>query len=176
MEKTSRLIITALATTILALALPILSEAQPPVNLSGYEFLLGHSCTIAGQPAKCDVQFGGWTGGNGPVANGWRPFPGTEKGLWKAKISYIGTADFGRVVAIVNGSFDVLFKNGKVVSGTVTNGSVEWPSDSDTDIGCGDGVAKVSAALSGTATSFLGCLHDLPAGSVIPPRIWGTLQ
>jgi len=171
------LVVVVLAITILALAFPVVAGAQLPVNLSGYEFLLGRHCTIAGQPAKCNVQFGGWTGGNGPVTNGWKPFPGNEKGLWKVKISYIGTADFGKVVSIVNGSFDVLFKTGKVVSGTVTNGSVEWPSDADTDIGCGDGVAKVSATLgSGGASSFVGCLHDLPAGSVIPPRIWGTLQ
>lgn len=159
------------------LAFPVVAGAQLPVNLSGYEFLLGRSCTIDGQSAKCDVQFGGWTGGSGPVVNGWKLFPGNEEGLWKAKVNYSGTPEFGKKVAIVSGSFDVLFRNGKVVSGTVANGSVQWPSDAETNIGCGNGVATVSVTISGGGpSSFVGCLHDLPAGSVIPSRIWGTLQ
>jgi len=38
-------------------------------------------------------------------------------------------------------------------------------------------VAKVIAFFKtrhGAPASFVGCLHDLPAGSVIPPKIWGT--
>jgi hypothetical protein len=47
------------------------------------------------------------------------------------------------------------------------------------DIGCGDGVATLTATLpvkgDGTA-NFMGCLHDLPALTVIPPKIWGAFQ
>ena len=55
---------------LLPLTLPVGAWANPPlpVNVSGYEFLLGTNCTIAGQPATCGVHFGGWTGGNGPDA------------------------------------------------------------------------------------------------------------
>jgi hypothetical protein len=46
---------------LLALALPVgaWAEAPLPVNLSGYEFLLGTNCTIAGQAGTCGVHFGG---------------------------------------------------------------------------------------------------------------------
>jgi hypothetical protein len=38
-------------------------------------------------------------------------------------------------------------------------------------------VAKVHALFrtkQDAPASFVGCLHDLPAGSVVPPKIWGT--
>lgn len=155
------------------------APSQLPVNLSGYEFLLGTSCTIDGQPATCGVEFGGWTGGGGQVANGWTPFPGTDEGLWKASVDRTGTAAFGGTSNLVGGSFYVLFTNGTVISGKVDGGTVNWPATSTADIGCGTGVAKVSVDLSfkgGRAGTFQGCLHDLPAGSVIPPKIWGTLE
>src|SRR4029079_12721198 len=74
-------------TTTIALALSIVAASaalQSPINISGFEYLLGTSCTIDGQPATCGVRFGGWTGGRGQVANGWTPFPGDDQGLWKA--------------------------------------------------------------------------------------------
>jgi hypothetical protein len=51
-----------------------------------------------------------------------------------------------------------------------------WPASVSDNIGCGPGVATVALELTGDASYFSGCLHDLPAGSVIPPKIWGTLQ
>jgi hypothetical protein len=54
---------------------------------------------------------------------------------------------------------------------------VTWPASLHDDLGCGGGVAKVHALFKTTKdepASFVGCLHDLPAGSVIPPKIWGT--
>jgi hypothetical protein len=80
--------ITALGLSVGAASAALLS----PVNISGYEYLLGTSCTIDGQPATCDVKFGGWTGGDGQVANGWTPFPGNDEGLWKATVNYTGKA------------------------------------------------------------------------------------
>ena len=44
---------------------------------------------------------------------------------------------------------------------------------------CGVDVAVAEANLSvagGGITSVSGCLHDLPKGSVIPPKIWGTFN
>ena len=167
---------------LLPLALPVGAWANPPlpVNVSGYEFLLGTNCTIAGQSATCGVQFGGWTGGNGSVPNGWTPFPGTGQGLWKASVSYTGSAGFGATVHLVSGSFDVLYTNGKTISGTVTGGFVMWPSEGQ-PTSCGINVAVVHADVTFKpgpkgVGSFEGCLHDLPAGTVIPPQIWGTLQ
>jgi hypothetical protein len=150
--------------------------------MSGYEFLLGHSCTIGGQPGTCGVQFGGWTGGGGSTAGGWTHFPGDGRGLWSATINYIGTASFGdgtnpHSVTVIGGNYDVLFKTPvRNVFGAVTTGTVTWPPTSSSDVGCGIGVASVLIYLTGGASSFQGCLHDLPAGSVIPPQIWGELN
>ena len=169
------------ATTALALSIVAASAALlSPVKVSGYEYLLGTSCTINGQPATCGVQFGGWTGGRGQVANGWRPFPGNGHGLWKATANYTGKAAFGGQVNVLSGRFDLLFTSGKRVLGNVTGGSVRWPAAGQSTV-CGTEVAEVSLNIryrvgAAGGGSFRGCLHDLPAGSVLPPKIWGTLQ
>jgi hypothetical protein len=168
------------AALVLGLAFPAIAQGPPsiyPINLSGYEFRLGSPCTIGGSAGKCGVQFGGWTGGSGPVADGWTPFPGTRKGLWEAQVDYIGSADFGNTAYLQSGTFDLLFRHRPSISGTVVTGTVQWPSFGS-DIGCGTNVAKVTVQLLINSGNhyFNGCLHDLPAGTVIPPKIWGTLQ
>lgn len=176
MQGRNRLAFVTMAMAAFALASITMVQAVPSqLNLSGYEFLLGSSCTIDGIPGTCGVEFGGWTGGSGPGANGWTRFPGNRRGLWAATINYTGSANFGSTVIVTSGSFDVLFKQGRTISGVVTGGTVIWPIDENTDAGCGAGVANVALTLSGGASSFAGCLHDLPAGTVIPPTIWGTL-
>lgn len=154
-------------------------KAQASTNLSAYEFLLGTKCTIGGLAGKCGVAFGGWMGGLGPVANGWTPFPGNKGGLWDADINYTGSPEFGSSVTVQGGSFDLYFKGGETLAGTVTGGTVTWPASTSVDtFGCGDGVASILVHVTTEAEgplNFQGCLHDLPAGSVIPPKIWGTL-
>ena len=172
-----------IAATAVAVAFSASAAPPLPVNLSGYEFLLGTNCTINGQAATCGVAFGGWTGGHGPSATGWTPFPGNDEGLWKATIDYVGKAEFDGHVELVGGTFDVLFTNGTTVTGKVIGGSVAWPLEGTppAGTGCGTDVAVVSVnvafrgAVRGSGL-FQGCLHDLPAGSVIPPKIWGTLE
>ena len=170
-----------IATTALSLSIVAASAALlSPVNVSGYEYLLGTSCTINGQPSTCGVQFGGWTGGRGKVANGWSPFPGNGRGLWKATVNYTGQAAFGHQVNVLSGRFDLLFTSGRTVSGKVTSGIVRWPAAGQSTV-CGTNVAVVSLNITdrvGAAGigSFGGCLHDLPAGSVLPPKVWGTLR
>jgi hypothetical protein len=153
---------------------------RSPVTVSGYEYLPGSSCTIGGRPATCGVNFGGWTGGGGPVAGGWTRFPGNGKGLWNATVNYRGKAAFAQQVVVLGGSFNLLFSNGKTVLGKVTGGTVAWPARGSNS-GCGTNVAAVSVSISYRfgavgSGSFRGCLHDLPVGSVLPPKIWGTLQ
>ncbi len=165
-----------LVALIAGLAFPAVAQA-PPINLSGYEFALGSPCTINGQAGKCDVGFAGWTGGLGQVPNGWVPFPGNRKGLWSTEVNYIGSPDWNATVNLQSGTFDLFLKNRSAISGTVTGGTVQWPSQGGT-LGCGTDVAKVIVFLTinNTPHSFDGCLHDLPAGAIIPPKIWGTLQ
>jgi len=172
------LIMGGLLMTVMAWKFTPAVKAQASTNLSAYEFLLGTSCTIAGEAGKCGVAFGGWTGGAGPVANGWAPFPGNKLGLWDADINYTGSPEFGGSVTIQSGSFDLFLKRQSPITGTVTGGNVTWPPSASDDIGCGEGVAVVLVSVTTESSGslfFRGCLHDLPAGSVIPPKIWGTL-
>jgi hypothetical protein len=168
----------SIAGAAIALALGNLaaSAAPLPVSVSGYELLLGTPCTIFGESGTCGVAFSGWTSNPG----GWTRFPGTGQGLWKASANYIGRAGFGGSVHVVGGNFDLLFTNGTVVQGNVGTGTITWPAEG-ADIGCGNDVAKISVNIGFThgvvgGGLFDGCLHDLPAGTVIPPKIWGTLH
>jgi hypothetical protein len=176
MKQIGALVIVALFLMVMpgAMKFTAVVNAQPGINLSGYELLLGSNCMIDGQAGKCGVHFVGWTGGGGPIANGWTPFPGDRRGLWDAEINYIGSVNFGSAVELESGKFDVLFKTGQIITGNIDDGStVTWPS-MNSDLGCGKNVAKVIVTQNGNPL-FTGCLHDLPAGTVIPPTIWGTL-
>jgi hypothetical protein len=95
-------------------------------------------------------------------------------------MNYTGKAGFGHQVNVLNGRFDLLFTSGRTVSGRVTSGVVRWPAAGQSTV-CGKNVAVVSLKITyrvgaAGAGSFGGCLHDLPAGSVLPPRVWGTLR
>jgi hypothetical protein len=147
------------------------------LNLSGVEFFAGHPCTIGGQHATCGAHFVGWSGGSGHEPNGWVPFPGDEKALWEADINYEGQVAFGKTIDLLQGRLELLLQTQQLVSETLTNGTVVWPPSATHDLGCGRGVARVTAFFTtkqGAPASFVGCLHDLPAGSVLPPKIWGT--
>jgi hypothetical protein len=148
------------------------------LNLSGVEFFAGHPCIVDGQAATCDVHSVGWGGGSGHDANGWVPFPGDGKAVWEANVAYEGDVAFGKTVELVKGSrLELLLKGNKLLSEIVTEGTVTWPASTNDDLSCGRGVAKVHALFrtkQDAPASFVGCLHDLPAGSIIPPKIWGT--
>jgi hypothetical protein len=147
------------------------------VPVSGYELFTGHNCVIGSQPATCGATFSGWTGETSQ--EGWLAFPGTELGGWSIKANYIGKPAFGDSVTLVGGTWIFFLKNGGFLHGTITSGMVTWPSASDSPVlnsNCGDGVATVAATLSvagGHPALLAGCLHDLPAGTVIPPKVWG---
>ena len=124
--------------------------------------------TIFSQAGTCGVEFSGWTGGEGQTANGWTRFPGTGQGLWKASVNYIGRPQFGVIVDVVGGNFDLLLTNGTVVSGNVGSGMITWPAGGATTGGCGTDEATVSVNVGFThgvagGGLFVGCLHDLPA-------------
>jgi hypothetical protein len=170
----------ATATTALAVSIVPASADLLPERVSGYEYFIGTSCTIDGQPATCDVQFAGWTGSGGQVANGWKAFPGNGQGTWTATVDYKGKPKFGGQIALSGGNFNLLFTDGKAVLGKVTSGTITWPARGQTTI-CGTNVAVVTMNVRYRAGAtglglFRGCLHDLPFGSILPPKIWGRLQ
>ena len=171
---------TVIAAAALGFSIVAASADLLPVRVSGYEYFIGTSCTLDGVAATCDVQFAGWTGSGGPVADGWRPFPGNGQGTWTASIDYKGRSKFGGQVEILGGSFDLFFTDGDVLKGRVTGGTITWPVRGQSTI-CGMDVAVVSmnvryrVGAEGTGL-FRGCLHDLPPFSVVPPEIWGRLQ
>jgi hypothetical protein len=153
---------------------------QLQVPVSGYEIYLGHNCTVAGAPATCGATFTGWTGETSD--GGWLAFPGTGEGVWSIQINYTGHPAFGGTtpqVTIVGGKWSFLFVNGQELRGKVLSGMVTWPVDQYSSVegsNCGDGVAVAQASLSlvgGQSATVAGCLHDIPAGTVIPPQEWG---
>jgi hypothetical protein len=147
-------------------------------NLSGNETSIGHVCMVNGHVATCGAHFVGWSGGAGHVANGWVASPGDGKAVFEANVAYTGDVAFGKTVELVKGStLQLLLKPNRLLSESVTEGTVTWPASVHDDLGCGGGVAKVHALFTSSNSgpgSFVGCLHDLPAGSVLPPKIWGT--
>ena len=165
---------------VLTLGIVAASADLLPQRVSGYEVFIGTPCTIDGQSATCDLQFAGWTTNGSPVAGGWRPYPGDGEGQWTATIDYKGNPKLGGRVVLLDGNFHLLFTNGKVLSGRVTGGTITWPASGQSSI-CGTEVAIVSMNVryrvgATDAGVFRGCLHDLPFGSVLPPKIWGKLE
>jgi hypothetical protein len=150
------------------------------LNLSGVEFFGGHSCIVEGQAATCGVHSVGWGGGHGSGhdPNGWVAFPGDGKAVWESNVTFEGDIAFGKTIQVSKGGrLELLLKGNKLLSEIVTEGTVKWPPSINGDIGCGRGVASVLALFTtkqDAPGSFVGCLQDLPAGSVIPPKIWGT--
>jgi hypothetical protein len=155
----------------------IASTIAARINLSGIEFFPGLPCGTIQEHLKCGAHFVGWSGGSGHAPNGWVPFPGDEKALWQANVNFQGEVAFGSTVNLLKGKLELLLRSEEILSEIVTNGTVVWPPSATSQLGCGEGVAKVITFFKtkhGGPGSFVGCLHDLPAGSVIPPKIWGT--
>jgi hypothetical protein len=93
-------------------------------------------------------------------------------------VNYTGQPKFGGSVTLVGGTWSFLFFNGTFLHGKVVSGTVKWPLEGTSSV-CGVDVAVAEAHLSvagGSTTTVTGCLHDLPKGSVIPPKIWGTFN
>lgn len=154
-----------------------LAQLGVSVPASGYELSIGRNCVVGGVPATCGATFTGWTGETN--TGEWLQFPGTGQGTWLVLINYIGQPMFNGSVTIVGGSWLFSLQNCGILGGTVNTGTVTWPIDDNSSTGCGTGVASISANLSrlnGKPVTLTGCLHDLPKGTVIPPRVWGVFS
>ncbi len=163
--------------TALLLVNPSFAQPAPVVvPASGYELSIGRDCVVSGVPATCGATFTGWTGETN--TGDWLKFPGTGQGTWLVLINYTGQPMFNGSVNIVGGSW-LFFLNGGVIGGRVNSGLVTWPMAANLDNGCGTGVASITANLSrfnGKPATLTGCLHDLPKGTVIPPKVWGAFS
>ena len=181
------------------LFLPVAGSAGREIFLAGRELSPG----IEKNGTTYGVLFAGWTVGDA----GWAPVLGSNGGSWMATINRKGTAGFESCVVITGGKWSVQQSDGptywgRVLPGTACApdpvsdpdsylkwGSVTWPIDPYSDIGCGTGVAVVRAEISlgfpwgrpwKSAGTIEGCLDDqewLVSGDSfrLPPRIWGTM-
>jgi hypothetical protein len=169
----------------------IASTIAAGLTLSGLEFFPGFPCRFdhdgregrenrdGREHFKCGAHFVGWSGGEGKGPDGWTAFPGDGKAVWEADVNHKGKVDFGSTVDLLSGRLVLRVKGQRIVTEFVTHGTVVWPPSAISDLGCGEGVANVTVSFKsrhGRPASFVGCLHDLPAGSVVPPKIWGTLS
>jgi hypothetical protein len=158
------------------------AAAQNSTPVSGYEIYLGHNCRITGHVGTCGTTFTGWTGIQPTDTGGFLPFPGTGQGVWSLQINYLGQPAFGGTtpqVNVVGGKWSFLYRNGTTKQGTVLNGSVTWPADETSTVPnsfchAGEALAQTNITITGgQPTVVVGCLHDLPPGSAIPPTVWG---
>jgi hypothetical protein len=131
------------------------------------------------------VLFAGWTLDE-PT---WAPITSSTGGAWTANIRREGDAAFGSEVEIIGGNWTLQQPDGTTRWGRMFDGLVVWPEHAADDIGCGDGVAQVWAAVSlgfpwgwpwRQAGEIGGCLDDQEwledsDSFRLPPRIWATL-
>ena len=151
------------------------AHADFSVNVSGQETSKGH----AQDDVVVGVRFVGWTGGTGPIPDGWVAPPG-EGGHWSFVIDYCCVSTTEPFVTILGGSWDLRLPDGSRFSGSVESGIVQFPLSLEDDIGCGPGVTTVSASLlldSGGDGEAEACLDDVREPQ--PPfrlPIWGTIH
>jgi hypothetical protein len=162
----------AAALLALAVALGAAAGAAARAGESLGTAFSGHETVIGAGSAS----FAGWThAGDGSA---WVPSPG-DGGSWSTSVTYTGTPGLGSSVSFTGGTWSWQQANGTIRQGQVLSGSVRWPPDGNTDIGCGKGIGVVAATLSlGGATPAGGinaCLDDTHLATVFPPQIWGNL-
>jgi hypothetical protein len=134
---------------------------------SGYELSAGHSDGSTTRGAS----FGGWA----HDGEGWLPPAGGGQSSWAAIVDYSGTAGLHSAVILTGGYWAWRAVDGTVHAGTVRDGRVVWPDTRVHDIGCGAGIARISANLAPEGT-LSGCLDDSHIPQVFPPKAWGTLN
>lgn len=168
----------AILAVLLVALWPLSALAAPSVNISGLEVFPG----IPNGDKVYGTSFVGWVAGSGAVPGSWAPCTTGHCGAWTVAINYRdpnGTGIGKGPATVLTGVWFLRTPNpnGYSYSGRVTGGTVTWPSTlagAGADIGCGDGVATVTASLSGGANSFGSCLDD--THGLIPPPIWGTIS
>jgi hypothetical protein len=170
------LVILAVLLVTLWPASALAASADFPANVSGLEVFPG----IRNGNIAYGTTFAGWVGGTGANPSGWQACsPGSTCGNWEIVLTYEGTPGLGSSVGILKGGWSLTMPNRHRYFGTVTGGTVVWPADLVTSLGCGPGVATVSVALTfnsdGTG-SFQGCLDDTHLRTVFPPHVWGTIS
>lgn len=147
-----------------------LAHGEHTTGLSGLELFPGNK---EGEVTK-GVLF---TGSTNAVCDCWTTTD--NGGTWVAAVDRVGHAGLGSSVTIVGGRWVWEQGNDIVHFGRILGGTVHWPVDLTSDVGCGPGVAQFFATLSvsgqTTGGTLTGCLDDTHMPFVFPPKIWGTL-
>lgn len=147
------------------------AQTATSTGLSGHELFPGNK---EGEVTKGVVFFGT----DNPVCNCWTD--ADAGGQWTATVDRSGHAGLGSQVSVVGGRWLWQQGNDTVSFGKVLGGTVQWPADLASDLGCGPGVARfaINVSVRGRATTgtLNGCLDDTHMPFVFPPKIWGTLS
>ncbi len=145
--------------------------------LSGVELFRGFPCASHGTRGTCGAYLAGWGGGSGDVTNGWAPFPGDKEALWEAHVDFDGEPAFGKSIQLLRGNLKLQIKRQKPLSEPIIGGIVTWPASATSDLGCGNGVARIDISFDATHDGpayFVGCLQDLPTHTEASQKVWGT--
>ncbi len=126
---------------------------------------------------KVGVMFMGWTHDE-PEPDTWVSPAASDGGIWTARMSFEGIIGLGGEVDLRRGRWALRPPNSRPLWGTILGGTVAWPLDIGTDIGCGTGAATFDADISprfrrSMAGTIVGCRDD--THRLIPPPIWGVL-
>ena len=152
------------------------SKPEPRLSygLSGYEIFPGNS---SGSSVSGAI-FSGWTHES---ESPWQGASSTG-GTWSVSADYTGKPGLGSAVKITGGRW-FLTVGEAVIPGSVTGGTIVWPSLLNSELleyGCGQGVGYVTVSLTtidGRKGSLAGCLDDTHVFlGTFPPKLWGTLK
>lgn len=147
------------------------AQTLTTTGLSGQEIYPGKR---VGEVTKGVVMLGT----DNPVCNCWTDVD--SGGHWVAVVDRTGHAGLGSQISVVGGRWLWVTANDVARFGKILDGTVTWPADLTSDLGCGPGVARfattVTANGQATTGTFTGCLDDTHLPFVFPPKIWGTLS
>jgi hypothetical protein len=162
---------------VVAIALGGCAGAKKPpsasYSLSGYEISPGQRDGSRTNGAL----FSGWTHAEKAKWEG-DSNPGS---LWSVSANYSGRPGIGGSASLTGGRW-LLTDGDAVIVGTITGGTITWPSSLTTELsgrGCGQGIGHMNVNVStkdGRAGKMIGCLDDTHIHhGTFPPKVWGTL-
>lgn len=106
------------------------------------------------------------------------------RGAWFISANFVGNPGIvsgnRNSVTVIGGRWYLEGTDGTRQDGNLLRGTVTWPASLDVSIGCGPGVAMLSATLSHNgfkpAGEISGCIDDTHLDQVYPPKVWGRFE